>query len=100
MVFPWWMGRVTLTAVKYTEAQLQAIYDSIAEPQREPVRRSRLTDNTTPRFRRVYNAPGYPVDPRLEKARALDRAFNLGPYAGKRTMDRSALKRWLALGIN
>lgn len=100
MVFPWWMGRVILTAVKYTEVQLQAIYDSIAELQQDSVRRSRLTDNTTPRFRRVYKAPGYPVDPRLEKARALDCAFNLGSHAGKRTVDRSALKFWLALGIN
>jgi hypothetical protein len=44
--------------VKYTDEQLQKIFDRIkagdpAEPPQKPI--------TRPRFRKIYKAPGYPV---------------------------------------
>jgi hypothetical protein len=79
----------------YTDSQLQAIYDSIALPRHEPVRRSSPFDGATRKWLRVYKAPGYPTEPRLDAARALD-GF-LQPFApnSPRTYDFEALARWI-----
>lgn len=55
--------------------------------------------HSRPIFRKVYRAPGYPTDPRNDKAHALESGMNLIKQP-IRTVDYRPLREWLAKGIN
>lgn len=66
---------------------------------KDDIRAVQLTERRF-KFRKVYKAPGYPVDPKMEEARALDayvNAFSPQPHG---VFDRSALDNWLVQNIN
>lgn len=81
----------------YTEPQLQAIYDSIATPTQPVAPKRSAFDGARLKFRKVYKAPGYPVDPRLVAARALDAWVNFSPQSGAhQVFDWEGFRRWLS----
>ncbi len=52
------------------------------------------------KFRKVYSAPGYPIDPRSAKARSLDSYVNAFAPQPSNTFDRRPLNAWLVANMN
>lgn len=89
----------------FDEQALQRVYREVeaACGIKRPVHEDKLGISVAPKqlkFLKVYRAPGYPVDPRNCKARAMDAYVNAFSPQPAGVLDRRPLDAWLCENMN
>lgn len=88
-----------MKAPVYDQLALARIFTEVSSEQKKNQRKTQPVQ-TRPKFLKVYHSAGYPVDPRLAKARSIDRYVNAFAPQPPHTFNREPLTAWLADNIN